>query len=149
MFEVSNHWSLCFLCLLEVQERKKGKKSKSRPLRIDLILQHDSFVPPPKEWVFLIYPDNCPLTPILPWPLAGDGLARFSQLAHGTVSSDEPILALTVFPWECEDNHGTQGAVVWTASWELRAMCCFPSTGLYLLVMKWKQTGRGLPELVQ
>ncbi|CDQ70413.1 unnamed protein product [Oncorhynchus mykiss] len=33
----------------EVQERKKGKKSKSRPLRIDLILQHDSFVPPPKD----------------------------------------------------------------------------------------------------
>uniref|UniRef100_A0A8C7HH93 Ribosome biogenesis protein NOP53 n=1 Tax=Oncorhynchus kisutch TaxID=8019 RepID=A0A8C7HH93_ONCKI len=40
---------LCFLCLLEVQERKKGKKSKSRPLRIDLILQHDSLVPPPKD----------------------------------------------------------------------------------------------------
>ncbi|XP_036817892.1 ribosome biogenesis protein NOP53 [Oncorhynchus mykiss] len=33
----------------EVQERKKGKKSKSRPLRIDLILQHDSLVPPPKD----------------------------------------------------------------------------------------------------
>ncbi|CAB1348749.1 unnamed protein product [Coregonus sp. 'balchen'] len=30
----------------EVQE---GKKSKSRPLRIDLILQHDSLVPPPKD----------------------------------------------------------------------------------------------------
>ncbi|XP_035626848.1 ribosome biogenesis protein NOP53-like [Oncorhynchus keta] len=35
--------------LPEVQERKKGKKSKSRPLRIDLILQHDSLVPPPKD----------------------------------------------------------------------------------------------------
>ncbi|XP_021443317.2 ribosome biogenesis protein NOP53 [Oncorhynchus mykiss] len=33
----------------EVQEGKKGKKSKSRPLRIDLILQHDSLVPPPKD----------------------------------------------------------------------------------------------------
>ncbi|XP_055752145.1 ribosome biogenesis protein NOP53-like [Salvelinus fontinalis] len=33
----------------EVQERKKGKKSNSRPLRIDLILQHDSLVPPPKD----------------------------------------------------------------------------------------------------
>eukprot|EP00063_Salmo_salar_P042957 XP_014017792.1 PREDICTED: glioma tumor suppressor candidate region gene 2 protein-like isoform X2 [Salmo salar] len=33
-----------------VQEGKKGKKkSKSRPLRIDLILQHDSLVPPPKD----------------------------------------------------------------------------------------------------
>nr|XP_029536559.1 ribosome biogenesis protein NOP53-like [Oncorhynchus nerka] len=35
--------------LPEVQERKKGKKSKSRPLRIDLILQHESLVPPPKD----------------------------------------------------------------------------------------------------
>nr|XP_046172253.1 ribosome biogenesis protein NOP53-like [Oncorhynchus gorbuscha]XP_046172254.1 ribosome biogenesis protein NOP53-like [Oncorhynchus gorbuscha] len=35
--------------LPEVQKRKKGKKSKSRPLRIDLILQHDSLVPPPKD----------------------------------------------------------------------------------------------------
>ncbi|XP_038817379.1 ribosome biogenesis protein NOP53-like [Salvelinus namaycush] len=33
----------------EVQEGKKGKKSKLRPLRIDLILQHDSLVHPPKD----------------------------------------------------------------------------------------------------
>ncbi|CAB1347724.1 unnamed protein product [Coregonus sp. 'balchen'] len=33
----------------EVQEGKKGKKSRSRPLRIDLILQHDSLIPPPKD----------------------------------------------------------------------------------------------------
>ncbi|XP_010896954.1 ribosome biogenesis protein NOP53 isoform X2 [Esox lucius] len=32
-----------------VQQDHKGKKSKSRPLRIDLILQHDSLVPPPKD----------------------------------------------------------------------------------------------------
>ncbi|KAJ7990188.1 hypothetical protein DPEC_G00297720 [Dallia pectoralis] len=33
----------------EVPEEVKGKKSKSRPLRIDLILQHNSLVPPPKD----------------------------------------------------------------------------------------------------
>lgn len=39
-----------------VEEPVTGKKRKgkdSRPLRIDLILQHDSLVPPPKESVFV------------------------------------------------------------------------------------------------
>lgn len=37
---------------VEVPLVGKGRKGKaSRPLRIDLILQHDSLVPPPKELV--------------------------------------------------------------------------------------------------
>lgn len=44
-----------FLC--EVAEPVEGRKRKgkaSRPLRIDLILQHDSLVPPPKESVSIM-----------------------------------------------------------------------------------------------
>lgn len=43
--------------LIEDEEPVEGKKRKgkaSRPLRIDLILQHDSLVPPPKESVSII-----------------------------------------------------------------------------------------------
>ncbi|XP_068441932.1 ribosome biogenesis protein NOP53 isoform X1 [Clinocottus analis] len=32
-----------------VEEEKTGRRKASRPLRIDLILQHDSLVPPPKD----------------------------------------------------------------------------------------------------
>lgn len=49
----------CFFCE-EAAEPVKGKKRKgksSRPLRIDLILQHDSLVAPPKESVILVSSD--------------------------------------------------------------------------------------------
>lgn len=43
-----------FFCVVEEPITAKKRKGKdSRPLRIDLILQPDSLVPPPKESVFL------------------------------------------------------------------------------------------------
>lgn len=59
----------CFFCE-EAAEPVKGKKKKgksSRPLRIDLILQHDSLVAPPKESVILVSSDPwiCGLSTVL------------------------------------------------------------------------------------
>lgn len=52
------HFAFTFLIGFSVPEPVEGKKRKgkvSRPLRIDLILQHDSLVPPPKESVSILY----------------------------------------------------------------------------------------------
>lgn len=48
---------MTFCKAAEPVERKKRKGKASRPLRIDLILQNDSLVPPPKEsvWVLLSF----------------------------------------------------------------------------------------------
>lgn len=48
----------------EPVEGKKRKGKASRPLRIDLILQHDSLVPPPKESVSIVYIPFCLLIKI-------------------------------------------------------------------------------------
>lgn len=45
--------NLLFCAVEEPVTGKKRKGKDSRPLRIDLILQHDSLVPPPKESVFV------------------------------------------------------------------------------------------------
>lgn len=47
------YYANVFCCAVEEPITGKKRKGKdSRPLRIDLILQHDSLVPPPKESVF-------------------------------------------------------------------------------------------------
>lgn len=45
--------NLFFFVVEEPVTGKKRKGKDTRPLRIDLILQHDSLVPPPKESVFV------------------------------------------------------------------------------------------------
>lgn len=51
---IESHFSFVF-SVPEPVEGKKRKGKTSRPLRIDLILQHDSLVPPPKESVSIMY----------------------------------------------------------------------------------------------
>lgn len=51
---ILNLISHCF-SVPEPVEGKKRKGKASRPLRIDLILQHDSLVPPPIESVSIVY----------------------------------------------------------------------------------------------
>lgn len=46
--------NVVFFAVEEPVTGKKRKGKDTRPLRIDLILQHDSLVPPPKESVFVI-----------------------------------------------------------------------------------------------
>ncbi|KAG7237154.1 hypothetical protein INR49_032650 [Caranx melampygus] len=146
----------------EAVEGKKRKGKTSRPLRIDLILQHDSLVPPPKDVLAHQQPNAKKLRRIAQKAefLAAKGVVprRQKQLASRRlverkakksvteannnpdreyydmwgqesessvcmcddvmvcvcvcVSSDDPILALPVFPlWECEDQHGAQETI--------------------------------------
>lgn len=93
----------CFLCE-EAAEPVKGKKRKgksSRPLRIDLILQHDSLVAPPKESVILV---SLILESVV-------FQQYFLPLLSGTVVKSRQV-------WECQGRHTAKGlgTKVWAYS---------------------------------